>query len=180
MRIGRAFTVVRSAIMVTVAASMAMLLGAAPSSAADDRRCDSRPYAVAETGWDDGHVGQYLYYLRVKSYLHRCDGGYTQAIHYVLLDGRRLPLGAEVQIALGTRRSDGKWWGQGNMSVASSKNISATSYSQTRGVGGGLTVTHVRIAHFAKWGQTNVPPPSNTTARYVRWSGPELEPRSEY
>jgi hypothetical protein len=167
--------------MAVAATISATLLTAAPSSTADPGPCNSRPYAVAKTNWDDGYIGKQSYQLRVTSYLHRCEGGYVEARHYVLLkSGHVQELGAEVRINIGTRRSDGKWWGQGNTTLASSKNTSAASFRQIRGVGGGLDVTHVRITHIAKEGQTNFPIPEEATARYKPWHGPEATGRTDY
>jgi hypothetical protein len=156
-------------------AAMALtILGMSPAGASADG-CGGTPIAVAETERDANIVGKYTYYLRLKSELYRCDG-YVHAHHYVYLDGSRMPLGTTVRVFVSTRRSDGKWHG-GTTTMASSQNVSAQGFKQVRGVGGGLSVTHVRVGHFAEPGQTMITPSSTKTARYVPWNGPEASPR---
>lgn len=165
----------RRAVIASLAALAMTTTGASAQAAAGDR-CASTPFAVAKTNWDPNVIGHYTYYMRVNSELYRC-GGYVRAIHTVYLDGRRLTPGATVVFFVGTRRSDGKWHGLPPLEITSFKNIVGQRYQQTRGVGGGLTITHVRLNHFAASGQANVTPPSSSTTHYVKWNGPEAAPR---
>jgi hypothetical protein len=167
-------TRIRTAAVAAVAAAMVMTLGSVPGAAASSK-CGGTPIAVAETQPDDGHVGKHTYYMWIKSELYRC-GGYVQARHWVYFDASRLPLGTAVHVTVGTRRSDGKWHGR-TTTMESSQNISADGFEQRRGVGGGLTVTHVRIAHIAAPDESLFTPPSKATATYVPWNGPEASPR---
>ncbi|ANZ42024.1 hypothetical protein BBK82_44950 [Lentzea guizhouensis] len=162
--------------MATMAGAVlaAVLICAPQAAAAPDLNCGPIPIAVAQSEWQDNVIGIRSYAMRVKSEVYPC-GGYVRAVHYVSLDASRLPLGTTVRIFVGTRRSDGKWYG-GTTTMSSSQNISARGYVQVRGLGGGLRLTHVRLGHFAESGQAVITPGDGSTARYVPWNGPEAKP----
>ena len=171
---------------ITLGGSSAATAGTHSSTSAG--LCSSRYYAAAQpkadtvTGIPIANNGWRSYSLGIGSYLQRC-GGYVYASHRVYIDTRNLPRGHRVWIQVSTRRSDGVWARAHEapiLQVTGQQRVEEVILNQRRGVGGGLSLTQVKVVHTATTPGDGalIPRSSTLTGIYKPWYGPEAKPRS--